>query len=46
MLYYYEEYTTDEIAMIMKIPKGTICTNLKRGRDMLKKTLEEDEQDG
>lgn len=46
LLYYYEEYTTDEIAMIMKIPKGTICTNLKRGRDMLKKTLEEDEQDG
>ena len=46
LLYYYEEYSTDEIAMIMKIPKGTVCTNLKRGRDMLRKTLEEDEQDG
>ena len=46
LLYYYEEYSTDEIAMIMKIPKGTVCTHLKRGRDMLKKTLEEDEQNG
>lgn len=46
LLYYYEDYTTEEIAAIMKIPKGTVCTNLKRGREMLKKTLEEDEQDG
>ena len=46
LLYYYEGYATDEIAAIMKIPKGTVCTNLKRGREMLKKTLEEDEQDG
>ena len=46
LLYYYEDYATDEIAAIMKIPKGTVCTNLKRGREMLKKTLKEDEQDG
>ena len=46
LLYYYEEYSTEEIAAIMKIPKGTVCTNLKRGRDMLKKSLEEDEQNG
>lgn len=46
LLYYYEDYSTDEIAAIMKIPKGTVCTNLKRGRDMLKKSLKEDEQNG
>ena len=45
-LYYYESYSTEEIARILKTPKGTVCTNLKRGRDMLKKTLEEDEQNG
>ena len=45
-LYYYEAYSTEEIAGILKIPKGTVCTNLKRGRDMLRKTLEEDGQDG
>lgn len=43
-LYYYEEYSTEEIARILKMPKGTVCTNLKRGRDMLKKTFMEDEQ--
>ena len=45
-LYYYEAYSTEEIAAILKIPKGTVCTNLKRGRDMLRKTLEEDGQNG
>ncbi len=40
-LYYYEEYTTEEIAKILKIPKGTVCTNLKRGRELLKKELED-----
>ena len=39
-LYYYEEYSTEEIAALMKIPKGTVCTNLKRGRELLKKQLE------
>ncbi len=41
-LYYYEEYTTAEIAQLLKIPKGTVCTNLKRGREMLKTLLKED----
>jgi RNA polymerase sigma-70 factor (ECF subfamily) len=43
-LYYYEEYSTQEIADILKIPKGTVCTNLSRGREMLKLSLEEDEE--
>lgn len=44
-LYYYEECSTQEIAQILKIPKGTVCTNLNRGREMLKLSLEEDEDD-
>ena len=43
-LYYYEEYSTQEIAELLKIPKGTVCTNLKRGRELLKLSLEEDEE--
>ena len=42
-LYYFEEYSTKEIAEILKIPKGTVCANLSRGREMLKLHLEEDE---
>lgn len=42
-LYYYEEYTTQEIAQILKIPKGTVCTYLNRGRELLKISFEEDE---
>ncbi len=41
-LYYYEEYSTEEIASLLKIPKGTVCTNLKRGRELLKKQLEDE----
>lgn len=43
-LYYYEEYSTQEIADLLKIPKGTVCTNLSRGREMLKLQLMEDEE--
>ena len=43
-LYYYEEYSTQEIADILKIPKGTVCTHLSRGREMLKLELQEDEE--
>lgn len=45
-LYYYEAYSTEEIGGILKLPKGTVCTNLKRGREMLKKLLQEDEHNG
>ena len=43
-LYYYEEYSTAEIAEILKLPKGTVCSYLSRGREMLKLQLMEDEE--
>ena len=42
-LYYFEEYSTAEIADLLKISKGTVCTNLSRGREMLKLSLQEGE---
>ncbi len=42
-LHYYEAYTTAEIAKILKLPRNTVCTQLRRGRELLKKTLEEAE---
>ena len=43
-LYYYEQYSTGEIAEILKLPKGTVCTHLSRGREMLKWNLQEGEE--
>lgn len=43
-LYYYEEYSTQEIADILKVQKSTVCTQLKRGRELLKKSLTEVEE--
>ena len=40
-LHYYEGYSTVEIGEILRIPKNTVCTNLKRGRELLKVTLQE-----
>ena len=40
-LHYYEGYSTGEIADILKMPKGTVCTNLNRGGKMLKHQLQE-----
>lgn len=42
-LYYYEDYTTPEIAELLHIPKNTVYTNLRRGRELLKKSLQEAE---
>lgn len=45
-LHYYEDYSTEEIAGALGIPKGTVCTHLKRGRELLKeKLLEATEHD-
>lgn len=44
-LFYYEGYSTAEIAKILNIPKGTVCTNLSRGREMLKLSLQDGEDD-
>lgn len=40
-LHYYEEYTTAEIGKILRLPKNTVCSRLKRGREMLKTNLSE-----
>ena len=44
-LHYYEGYSTQEIAGILRIPKNTVCSHLKRGRDLLKKELQEANDD-
>lgn len=38
-LYYYEGYSTKEIAQLLNIPKATVATHLHRGRAMLKTKL-------
>jgi RNA polymerase sigma-70 factor (ECF subfamily) len=40
-LYYYEDYSTDEISQLLGIPNATVRTHLKRGREQLKNTLTE-----
>lgn len=40
-LYYYEDYSTEEIAKILGIPKATVATHLHRGRQLLKTKLQE-----
>ena len=40
-LHYYEQYTTAEIAQLLKIPTGTVSTRLRRGREQLKTMLKE-----
>ena len=42
-LYYYEEYSAQEIADLLKIPKGTVCVQLDRGRELLKLSFLESE---
>lgn len=44
VLHYFEELSYDEIADVLRIPKGTVGVRLKRGRDALRKqevTLED-----
>lgn len=40
-LHHYEGYSTEEVAQILKIPRGTVCIQLKRGRELLKNALTE-----
>lgn len=44
-LHYYEGYSTAEIGEILRIPKNTVCSNLKRGRELLKRSLQEAKSD-
>lgn len=40
-LYYYEDYSTAEISKVLDIPTPTVATRLHRGRELLKKKLQE-----
>ena len=40
-LYYYEGYSTREIAQMLSLPKNTVCTRLHRARQLLRQELEE-----
>ncbi len=44
-LHYYEEYSTSEIAAILRLPKNTVCTQLRRGRELLRASLQEEVKD-
>jgi len=41
MLYYYEDYSVEEISEILKISKSAVKMRLKRSRDLLKLELED-----
>lgn len=41
ILYYSQQFTTKEIAEILRIPKGTVLSRLDKGRKLLKIELEE-----
>ena len=41
-LFYYEDYSIREIAQILELPENTVKTNLRRGREALKRKLEKD----
>ena len=46
-LYYYEGYSTRELAAILSVPEATVRTRLARGREKLRKLLTEAEiEDG
>lgn len=42
-LYYYEDYSTEEIGRILKVPSATVRTHLRRGRQQLRDSLGGDE---
>jgi len=39
LLYYFESYSTEEISDLLKMPKATVRTRLKRAREILKKQI-------
>lgn len=44
-LFYYEDYAVEEIAAILRRPKGTVKSQLNRGRTLLKNMLQEEWND-
>ncbi len=45
-LYYYEEYSTEEIARILRISNGAVRKRLERGRHLMKDILQEEHHEG
>lgn len=45
-LYYYEEYSAEEIGQILRKNKNTVYTLLNRGRQLLRSSLEEVGENG
>ena len=45
-LYYYEGYTSEEIATILHKPAGTIRSYLHKGRHLLKEKIQKEDQEG
>ena len=43
VLYYYEDYSTVEVAEILRCPEATVRTRLQRARKQLKERLAEQE---
>ena len=44
-LFYYEDYSIEEISGLLEMPKNTVKTNLRRGREELKKAIQSEEED-
>ncbi len=42
VLRYMEEYPVEEIARVLRVPKGTVCSRLARARRRMKEYLEEE----
>ena len=42
VLFYMEGYAVEEIASILRVPKGTVCSRLSRARDRMKDYLKEE----
>ena len=44
VMHYLDGYAVDEIAKILRRPRGTVCTHLFKARSMLKNLLEEESE--
>ena len=42
VLHYMEEYPVEDIARILRVPKGTVCSRLSRAREQMKAYLKEE----
>ena len=42
VLHYMEEYPVEDMARILRVPKGTVCSRLSRAREQMKEYLKEE----